>query len=157
SPPALSQFAADEAVPKSLLNAEESAQFSFTDETAIASQVTSAVPGRFSFADGNETEPPINPPSAEQLVFTDEIQATAVTSMLSFEETGTLNPSPFNYSEALSYIGGDEMLLAELAAIFLQEYPQLLENLRTAVASSDVEALIYHAHALKGSVSNFVA
>jgi HPt (histidine-containing phosphotransfer) domain-containing protein len=49
------------------------------------------------------------------------------------------------------------MLLAELAAIFLQEYPQLLENLRTAVASSDVEALIYHAHALKGSVSNFVA
>jgi HPt (histidine-containing phosphotransfer) domain-containing protein len=65
--------------------------------------------------------------------------------------------SPFNFSEALSNIGGDENLLAELASIFLEEYPEILANVRTAVGNNDGEALIYYAHALKGSVSNFVA
>lgn len=157
SPSTLSPFAATEAAPEPSLDSEESVQFAFTDETETISQVTSSLPIRFSFADERETVSQVNPLSAEQFVFTDELQATAAPRLLSFGATQTLDSSPFNYSEALSYIGGDEVLLAELAAIFLQEYPQLLENLRTAVASSDVEALIYHAHALKGSVSNFVA
>lgn len=58
---------------------------------------------------------------------------------------------------ALSRVGGDEELLRELASLFLDDYPQTVEQLRTAVsnrAPSDVERL---AHGLKGSVSNFGA
>lgn len=66
-------------------------------------------------------------------------------------------PVPFDFSQALSNIGGDKELLAELAGIFLEEYGEVIGNIRTAVANNDSEALLYHAHALKGSVGNFVA
>lgn len=65
--------------------------------------------------------------------------------------------SAFNFSEALTNMGDDETLLAELATIFLEEYPEVLNNVRTAVENNDEKALVYFAHALKGSVSNFVA
>ncbi len=85
--------------------------------------------------------------------------ATAQLSVTGTPPPGTRPPSspPFNFSEALSNIGGDEALLAELAGIFLEEYPQIIENVRIAVGNKDVESLVYYAHALKGSVGNFVA
>jgi HPt (histidine-containing phosphotransfer) domain-containing protein len=85
--------------------------------------------------------------------------ATAQLSVTGTPRPGTRPPSspPFNFSEALSNIGGDETLLAELAGIFLEEYPQIIENVRIAVRNKDVESLVYYAHALKGSVGNFVA
>ncbi|NOT54561.1 MAG: PAS domain S-box protein [Deltaproteobacteria bacterium] len=86
----------------------------------------------------------------------------AATAQLSVTETPPLaatppSSPPFNFSEALSNIGGDETLLAELAGIFLEEYPQIIENVRIAVGNKDAESLVYYAHALKGSVGNFVA
>jgi PAS domain S-box-containing protein len=85
--------------------------------------------------------------------------ATANLSVTKTPPSGTPAPTspPFNFSEALSNIGGDEALLAELAGIFLEEYPQIIENVRIAVGNKDVESLVYYAHALKGSVGNFVA
>ena len=58
---------------------------------------------------------------------------------------------------ALERIGGDRQLLREIAALFLQEYPELLETMRNALAAGDAKALERAAHSLKGSASNFGA
>jgi HPt (histidine-containing phosphotransfer) domain-containing protein len=54
-------------------------------------------------------------------------------------------------------VGGDAELLRELAALFLEEYPRLLEAIRAALAAGDARALERAAHGLKGSVANFGA
>jgi two-component system, sensor histidine kinase and response regulator len=59
--------------------------------------------------------------------------------------------------EALSRVGHDEELLAELAMLFLGEYPVSLQELDEAVASGNTQLLERSAHALKGSVANFGA
>lgn len=56
----------------------------------------------------------------------------------------------------LSRLDGDMELAIQLAAIFIDEYPRMLERLRRAVASGSAERVRRAAHALKGSVSNFV-
>jgi two-component system, sensor histidine kinase and response regulator len=57
----------------------------------------------------------------------------------------------------LDRVGGDEDLLREITAIFLEEYPALIEEIRTAVGNQDAEQLERAAHTLKGSVANFGA
>lgn len=58
---------------------------------------------------------------------------------------------------ALERLGGDEELLREVAGLFLDEYPMLMDEIRTAAASGDAELLQRAAHSMKGSVSNFGA
>ena len=58
---------------------------------------------------------------------------------------------------ALSRAGGDEELLREIAALFLDDYPRTLEDLRTAIAAGVACDIEHHAHSLKGSVANFGA
>ena len=58
---------------------------------------------------------------------------------------------------ALSRAGGDESLLRELAALFLDDYPRTLEQLRKGIAGGIARTIEHHAHSLKGSVSNFGA
>ncbi|HTS78823.1 MAG TPA: Hpt domain-containing protein [Bryobacteraceae bacterium] len=58
---------------------------------------------------------------------------------------------------ALARVGGDAELLREVAALFLADYPRVLEDLRDAIARSDAQALERTAHGLKGSVSTFGA
>jgi HPt (histidine-containing phosphotransfer) domain-containing protein len=58
---------------------------------------------------------------------------------------------------ALERLGGDEELLREVAGLFLGEYPVLLNDIRTAAAARDADALQRAAHSMKGSVSNFGA
>jgi two-component system sensor histidine kinase/response regulator len=62
-----------------------------------------------------------------------------------------------NFAVALDRLGGDEQLLCEVAQLFLEECPELVTQVRTAVASGDADALQQAAHSLKGSVSNFGA
>ena len=62
-----------------------------------------------------------------------------------------------NNDTLLERVEGDAMLLGDMAAMFLQEWPQHLSDLRQAVASRDSAALQTSAHTLKGSVSNFTA
>ncbi len=64
---------------------------------------------------------------------------------------------PFDYEKALDHVGGDEALLAEIAAVFIEEYPGLTSAVQAAVESRDSDALARAAHTLKGSVSNFCA
>jgi len=58
---------------------------------------------------------------------------------------------------ALSRVGGDAELLNEIAVLFLEDYPKLLDELRTAAARGDAKIVERTAHSLKGSVSNFGA
>src|SRR5712691_5423242 len=60
-------------------------------------------------------------------------------------------------SVALSHMGGDEALLLEIAALFLEEYPELLARLAAAVSGHDAQTVERAAHSIKGSVANFGA
>ena len=56
---------------------------------------------------------------------------------------------------ALERLGGDEELLKEVAALFLDEYPTLMAEIKDAVETKNANQLERAAHSLKGSVSNF--
>lgn len=58
---------------------------------------------------------------------------------------------------ALERMGGDEQLLREIARLFLDDYPNLLREIRAAVEAGDAVGLERSAHSLKGSVANFAA
>ncbi len=58
---------------------------------------------------------------------------------------------------ALGRVGGDQALLAEIAEIFLEQCPEALSDIRSAVAAKDSTVLQHAAHSLKGSISNFGA
>jgi CheY-like chemotaxis protein/HPt (histidine-containing phosphotransfer) domain-containing protein len=57
--------------------------------------------------------------------------------------------------ELLARFGGDAELLKELADLFLQSCPKMLEDIRVALQKRDAKALEIAAHSLKGSVGNF--
>jgi HPt (histidine-containing phosphotransfer) domain-containing protein len=57
----------------------------------------------------------------------------------------------------LERVGGDVEFLQELAGIFVEDCPKLLEGIRSAISSGDARGLEHAAHTLKGSVSNFGA
>jgi HPt (histidine-containing phosphotransfer) domain-containing protein len=58
---------------------------------------------------------------------------------------------------ALERIGGDPVLLAEIARLFLREYPELLAQIHAAHRAGDAQQLERAAHSLKGSAANFGA
>jgi HPt (histidine-containing phosphotransfer) domain-containing protein len=53
--------------------------------------------------------------------------------------------------------GGDVDFVQEVSALFLEQYPQMLDQLRSAFARGDARELQHAAHTLKGCVSNFGA
>jgi HPt (histidine-containing phosphotransfer) domain-containing protein len=57
----------------------------------------------------------------------------------------------------LDRVGGDEELLREITAIFLDDYPNLIAEIREAIEKQDHKRLEVAAHTLKGSVANFGA
>jgi CheY-like chemotaxis protein len=59
--------------------------------------------------------------------------------------------------EILARFDGDAELLKELAEIFLKSCPQILADIREAAKIRDLRALEQAAHALKGSVGNFMS
>ena len=65
--------------------------------------------------------------------------------------------SILNLAAALERVGGDNELLEEVAKLFLDSAPDLLGQIREAVARRDPQALQHAAHTLKGSVGNFGA
>lgn len=62
-----------------------------------------------------------------------------------------------NRAVALERVGGDEQLLQEVALLFLDDYPKVLEDIHTAIQAKNPQALERAAHTLKGSVANFGA
>jgi HPt (histidine-containing phosphotransfer) domain-containing protein len=74
--------------------------------------------------------------------------------MKTVDMTGS-QPGLLDLARVLDRVGGDQDLLKEIAEIFLEEYPGLLQEIREAVKSGDSQRLERAAHSLKGSVSNF--
>ena len=83
---------------------------------------------------------------------------TAEESRVQSLESRVQPPAPaFDLEEVLAWVEGDRELLSEMAALFLQECPKLLSNIKTALLHHDATALEHAAHRLKGSVGNFAA
>jgi HPt (histidine-containing phosphotransfer) domain-containing protein len=62
-----------------------------------------------------------------------------------------------DYKMALDRLGGDSALLAELAGMFEEEYPRLLEAVRRGLSAGDGQAVNAAAHQLKGLLAQFAA
>jgi CheY-like chemotaxis protein/HPt (histidine-containing phosphotransfer) domain-containing protein len=58
---------------------------------------------------------------------------------------------------ALLRLGGDQDLMKEAATMFLNSYPSLLSNVRSAFIAREADSLELATHKLKGSLSNFGA
>jgi HPt (histidine-containing phosphotransfer) domain-containing protein len=56
---------------------------------------------------------------------------------------------------ALSHVDGDSDLLSELAAIFVQDYPRLIEEARDSILKNDCSGFERAAHTLKGRLAFF--
>jgi len=63
----------------------------------------------------------------------------------------------FDWQEALKQSEIDEEMLRELGALFLEEGPKLLGEIRSALAEADAPKLRRAAHTLKGSAAIFSA
>jgi len=62
-----------------------------------------------------------------------------------------------DWETAIERVDGDEALLLDLAKLFLNEYPRMLEAVRVAVERKNAPELHRAAHSLKGSVATFAA
>ena len=62
-------------------------------------------------------------------------------------------PMAWDRSKALERLGGDETLLQQILAIFLEEYPKHVAKLESAISSQNPEQLERTAHSLKGELS----
>ena len=56
---------------------------------------------------------------------------------------------------ALAHVDGDLKLLKELSAIFLQDYPNLLDEAKKSIQKADYESLERAAHTLSGRFAFF--
>ncbi|HSR50892.1 MAG TPA: response regulator [Acidobacteriota bacterium] len=63
----------------------------------------------------------------------------------------------FDREQLLERVDHDRELLGEIVELFLEDYPSLLEDIEEAIESQDAYGLERSAHALKGSVGNFMA
>jgi len=62
-----------------------------------------------------------------------------------------------DWKAALSAVGGDRELLADLIKVFLDECPKMLADIRSSAQAGDLEKLRRAAHTLKGSMGYFGA
>lgn len=62
-----------------------------------------------------------------------------------------------NKAVALDRVGGDEELLAEVAQLFIEDYPNSVGEIEEALRTGDAKKLERAAHSLKGAASNFGA
>ncbi len=64
-------------------------------------------------------------------------------------------PAQWTPTRMLARLDGDRELAVQLVEIFIDEYPNMLQRLRDAVAAASADDVRRAAHALKGSISNF--
>lgn len=66
-----------------------------------------------------------------------------------------LLPIPVDLAALLRWVAGDETLLHELVAIFVEDAPRHLRELRGALERHDAREVERISHGLKGVVANF--
>jgi HPt (histidine-containing phosphotransfer) domain-containing protein len=77
------------------------------------------------------------------------------TEMRESHELIAVSSPPWSSAVTIQHFGGDEKLVRELIALFLESCPRLLEMCRARTRARDLAGLGRAAHALKGSLSNF--
>jgi PAS domain S-box-containing protein len=79
----------------------------------------------------------------------------------SFAEQSTAEPvsveNAWDIELALSRVGGDQALLADLAKIFCEQSPKLLSAIETSIAEKNLPALKRGAHSIRSAISTFAA
>jgi two-component system sensor histidine kinase/response regulator len=70
---------------------------------------------------------------------------------------GSLPPELAGRAAFLAGLGDDLDLAKKLVDIFVDQSPHLVEQIHSAIAAGDSDALRRAAHALKGTISNFPA
>ena len=63
----------------------------------------------------------------------------------------------FDLAQAMDRVGGDQDLLREIAALFLEDGPRMMGEVEQACRNGDATALASAAHGLKGCVATFGA
>ena len=71
--------------------------------------------------------------------------------------SATKSAAVLELAEALDHVEGDEQLLADLAGVFLKDYPAQMKEIRRAIDQQDLAGIERAAHSLKGAVANFGA
>ncbi len=64
---------------------------------------------------------------------------------------------PVDLAATLRWVAGDEKLLCELVALFVEDAPQQVRDLRAALERRDADEVERLSHGLKGVVANFGA
>lgn len=72
-------------------------------------------------------------------------------------DTGSKRMGELDYSAALARVGGDTELLQELAGMFMEEYPKLLDEIRRGLGDQNAAVASNAAHQLKGLLAQFGA
>jgi len=63
--------------------------------------------------------------------------------------------NPVDWTALLETMGGDQLILEEMARLFLEFAPAQVKDLESAMACADPDAVRSAAHRLKGSISQF--
>jgi PAS domain S-box-containing protein len=87
----------------------------------------------------------------------DSVEAVAARRERQPKENAIRVGEVLDLATALARVGEDRELLQELAELFLQECPRLMQRVRAALADQDPLQLKCAAHSLKGSIDSFAA
>jgi HPt (histidine-containing phosphotransfer) domain-containing protein len=69
----------------------------------------------------------------------------------------TTTTPPLNRADMMERLGGDEELMSEVIRLFIQDCPNRLAAIKTALDQRSAEGIRKAAHALKGAVGNLSA
>ncbi len=95
---------------------------------------------------------PGKPPAIDTATFQDGHAAAHENPNVSPPEIPSAGVVPWNPSQTLERLGGDEQLLHEVMEIFLEEVPKHLAGLRDAITQQDAETTERIAHSLQGEL-----
>ena len=100
---------------------------------------------------------PVRPVELNAVI--DQIMATGTASRVTQRPAQhTAGAAPAVDEEAFrALLGNDDQLIEEIIALFIEEGPRLLTQVRAAVAAGEPSGLQHASHALKGSVGNMAA
>jgi PAS domain S-box-containing protein len=95
---------------------------------------------------------PIKPADLKGAIWRRMVGGKNTAAMPALPAEASIQADVFNISEALALVGGNRELLYEIARVFLDQYPQMLEDTRQSLARSDYRSLSAAAHKLASSV-----
>ncbi len=75
------------------------------------------------------------------------------------DERADQNPDadPFDWDKAIEQVGGSEAMIVDLAQLFREESPKIMQAIRTSIDEKDLPEVRRNAHTLKGSARIFAA